>query len=66
MAALKRQQEEKLAAEAKKKEEASYPQLDLIRAPYAVYGGKCIDLVSLAPISGRAGGQNETPENDRN
>ena len=27
--------------------------LDLIRAPYVLYGVKYIDLVSLAPFSGR-------------
>ena len=26
--------------------------LDLVRAPYVLYGGKCIDPVSLAPVAG--------------
>ena len=29
------------------------PDLDLDRAPYVLYGVKYIDLVSLAPLSGR-------------
>ena len=32
--------------------QARDPHLDLLRAPYVLYGVKYIDLVSLAPVSG--------------